>query len=95
MIKGNKKYTCPFLDSCLVTRIQREALTASVVITTPQGLALAKVGSNKRLFLEQVIEQADLVVFDECDRVQSVLDELFVPETGFDTFIHESSEECS
>lgn len=95
LIKGNQKYTCPFFDSCPVTRMQRKALTASVVITTPQGLALTKVGADRRLFLEQVIEQADLVVFDECDRVQSVLDELFVPETEFDTFIHESIEECS
>lgn len=93
--KGDTVYTCPFFNVCPVTRMQREALTASVVVTTAQGLACAKVGTDKRLFLEYVIEQADLVVFDECDRVQSVLDKLFIPETEFSRFIQESSEECS
>lgn len=71
------KYTCPFIDSCPVTGMQREALTASVVITALRRLALAKAGSNKRLYLEQVFEQADLIVFDECDRVQSLPGERF------------------
>lgn len=93
--KGSAVYTCPFFNICPVTAMQREALTASVVVTTAQGLACAKVGADKRLFLEHVIEQADLVIFDECDRVQSVFDKLFTPETEFSKFIQENSEECN
>ena len=73
----------------------RECYSSSVVITTVAGFAVSRVGKNRELFLEMVLRQADMVVFDESDRVQKTLDQLFMPETSFDSYISECAEECS
>lgn len=72
----------------------RECYTSSVVITTVAGFAVSRVGKNKELFLEMALNQADMVVFDESDRVQKTLDHLFMPETSFDSYISECAEDC-
>lgn len=42
-----------------------------------------------------MLEQADLVVFDECDKVQKTLDEFFTPSTEFTSFMNESAQDCA
>ncbi len=94
-LKKGRNYLCPYFDACPGTRMLRECYSSSVVITTVAGFAVSRVGKNKELFLEMVLNQADLVVFDESDRVQKTLDQLFMPETSFDSYISECAEDCS
>lgn len=73
--------------------MQRNAISGNIVITTVAGFVKTKVGPRQRIFMEEVIDLFDLVIFDECDRVQKSLDELFIPSTYFNDFIKESAEE--
>lgn len=91
--KGRKNYVCPFFDRCPVTAMQREALESNVVITTVAGFVSCRVGKMQRLYLEEVIEKADVVFFDECDRAQKMLDHFIAPATEFNAFIKECAEE--
>lgn len=72
----------------------RACYQSSVVITTVAGFAAARVGYGRETFLELALRSFDLVVFDECDRAQKTMDQLFMPETSFDAFIYESAEDC-
>lgn len=94
-LQKGRNYLCPYFDVCPGTKMLRECYSSSVVITTVAGFAVSRVGKNKELFLEMVLNQADLVVFDESDRVQKTLDQLFMPETSFDSYISECAEDCS
>lgn len=94
-LKKGRNYLCPYFDVCPGTKMLRECYSSSVVITTVAGFAVSRIGKNKELFLEMVLNQADLVVFDESDRVQKTLDHLFMPETSFDSYISECAEDCS
>ena len=94
-LKKGRNHLCPFFDKCPGTRMLRECYSSFVVITTVAGFAVSRVGKNRELFLEMVLRQADMVVFDESDRVQKTLDHLFMPETSFDSYISECAEECS
>lgn len=94
-LKKGRNHLCPYFDACPGTRMLRECYSSSVVITTVAGFAVSRVGKNKELFLEMVLNQADIVVFDESDRVQKTLDHLFMPETSFDAYISECAEDCS
>jgi hypothetical protein len=91
--KGRKSYLCPFFDQCSGTKMLRDCYTASVVITTVAGFAVSQVGQQREIFLELVMREFDLVVFDECDRVQKTLDQLFLPETSIDQYIHDTAGE--
>lgn len=42
-----------------------------------------------------MLEQADLVIFDECDKVQKTLDEFFTPSASFDKFRQNAAALCS
>lgn len=88
---NNKNYICPYFDFCPTTAMEREALKSNIVITTVAGFALISVGNSHRLFLKHVIENVDLVFFDECDRVQKKLDQMFTPAISFNDFIKDSS----
>lgn len=95
LLQRNHSYhLCPFFDSCPGTEMLRACYTSSVVITTVAGFAAARVGHGRETFLELALRSFDLVVFDECDRAQKTMDQLFMPETSFDAFIHESAEDC-
>lgn len=94
-LKKGRNHLCPYFDKCPGTKMLRECYSSSVVITTVAGFAVSRVGRNKELFLEMVLNQADIVVFDESDRVQKTLDHLFMPETSFDAYISECAEDCS
>lgn len=94
LVKG-RKHLCPYFDVCSGTKMLRECYSSSVVITTVAGFAVSRVGKNKELFLEMIMNQADIVVFDESDRVQKTLDQLFMPETSFDAYIAECADDCS
>lgn len=94
-LKKGRNHLCPYFDTCPGTKMLRECYSSSVVITTVAGFAVSRVGKNKELFLEMVLDQADIVVFDESDRVQKTLDHLFMPETSFDSYISECAEDCS
>lgn len=93
--KGNQRYLCPYFDLCPGTKMLRDCYTASVVITTVAGFAASRVGPARETFLELVMRDFDLVVFDESDRVQKTLDHFFMPETSFNDFIRECAEDCS
>ncbi len=93
--KGSKNHLCPYFDQCLGTKMLRECYTASVVLTTVAGFAASRVGQQRETFLELVMRDFDLVVFDESDRVQKTLDQFFMPETSFNDYIHECAEDCS
>ena len=93
--KGNKNHLCPYFDQCLGTKMLRDCYTASVVITTVAGFAASRVGRQRETFLELVMRDFDVVIFDESDRVQKTLDHFFMPETSFNSYIRECAEDCS
>ena len=92
--KEKKHYNCPYMDICPAVRMYRDVYTSNVIVTTVQGLAAVRLLGDNRLFLEYVLEQADLVVFDECDKVQKTLDEFFTPSASFDKFRKDVSAIC-
>lgn len=94
-LKKGRNHLCPYFDKCPGTKMLRECYSSSVVITTVAGFAISRIGKNRELFLDMVMRQIDIVVFDESDRVQKTLDQLFMPETSFDKYISECAEECS
>lgn len=91
--QGLKKYVCPYFAQCQTTAMQREALQSNIVITTVAGLVMSRIGPLRKLFLQEVLEHTDVVFYDECDRVQKNLDDLFTPATEFNDFIKESADE--
>ncbi len=90
--KEGKKHKCGYYDICPSTIMERNTSTSNIVITTVQAFAQTRV--NKELFLKKVLYEFDLVVFDECDRVQKVLDELFCPSVSVEDFIIKSGTEA-
>lgn len=92
--KGNQRYVCPYFDKCPTTAMQREALKSNIIITTDIGLVMSRVGKLQNIFLKEVLEMVDVVFYDECDRVQKNLDNLFTPSTEFNEFIKESAKDC-
>ena len=90
--KDNRNHLCPYFNRCAGTKMLRECYTSSVVLTTVAGFATSRVGERRETFLELVMRDFDLVIFDECDRVQKTLDQLFMPETSF---IQECADDCS
>lgn len=95
LMKNKKHYNCPYMDICPAVRMYREVYTSNVIVTTVQGLAAIRLLGDNKLFLEYVLEQADLVVFDECDKVQKTLDEFFTPSASFDKFRQNAAALCS
>lgn len=95
LIKNKERYICPYYSVCPSTKMQRDAVKSDIVITTVAGLAAIRIGSERDLFLNHVLEQADLVIFDECDRVQKNLDEFFAPSMSFMDFINNNADYCS
>lgn len=93
--KGDRYFLCPYFEQCSGTKMLRECYSASVVVTTVAGFAASRVGQARETFLELVMRDFDLVVFDESDRVQKTLDHFFMPETGFNDYIRECAEDCS
>lgn len=91
----NKTYNCPFIDTCPAKKMYRDVLTSNIIVTTAQGLAAVRNPVDNRLFIEYVLEQADLVIFDECDNVQHILDEFFAPATDFDNFTKDMASHCA
>lgn len=68
LMKNKKHYNCPYMDICPAVRMYRDVYTSNVIVTTVQGLAAIRLFGDNKLFLEYVLEQADLVIFDECDK---------------------------
>ncbi len=93
-VKG-KAHLCPYFDYCNGTKMLRDCYTSSLVLTTVAGFAMSKIGKNRELFLETALKNFHLVIFDESDRVQKTLDQLFMPETSLDNFIAECKNDCS
>ena len=94
-MKNKKHYNCPYMDICPAVRMYRDVYTSNVIVTTVQGLAAIRLLGDNKLFLEYVLEQADLVIFDECDKVQKTLDEFFTPSASFDKFRQNAAALCS
>lgn len=95
LMKNKMHYNCPYMDICPAMRMYRDVYTSNVIVTTVQGLAAIRLLGDNKLFLEYVLEQADLVVFDECDKVQKTLDEFFTPSASFDKFRQNAAAFCS
>jgi energy-coupling factor transporter ATP-binding protein EcfA2 len=95
LMKNKKHYNCPYMDICPAVRMYRDVYTSNVIVTTVQGLAAIRLLGDNKLFLEYELEQADLVVFDECDKVQKTLDEFFTPSASFDKFRQNAAALCS
>lgn len=95
LMKNKKHYNCPYMDICPAVRMYRDVYTSNVIVTTVQGLAAIRLFGDNKLFLEYVLEQADLVIFDECDKVQKTLDEFFTPSASFDKFRQNAAALCS
>mgnify|MGYP002800938316 FL=1 len=93
--EGNNREKCPMFNVCRGSAMLREANSSSIVITTVAGLAASYVGENRALFLENVIKNADVVLFDECDRVQETLDDFFAPNTAFNDFMITQANGCA
>jgi len=93
--KESKNHLCPYFDQCPGTKMLRDCYSASVVLTTVAGFAASRIGQAREAFLELAMRDFDLVVFDECDKVQKTLDHFFMPETSFNDYIRECAEDCS
>lgn len=91
--RGGQKYVCPYFEMCATTAMQREAVKSNIVITTVAGLIMSRVGELQNIYLKEVMEAVDVVFYDECDRVQKNLDDLFTPATEFNSFINECAED--
>lgn len=76
-------YACPFYSVCPYHQAQRDLVEAAIWIATPASLVYTNVAPQinpERLrFIELVYRRSDLVVFDEIDRVQVQLDQIFSP----------------
>ena len=79
-------YTCPFHDTCSVMRMAREAQQSQIVVTTLAGLVYMRT-ADRRLFLEHALLDFDVIFADECDAMQTQLDELFTPQVSFNDFL--------
>lgn len=75
--------SCPYWDVCPSQAMARESLTSDVVVTTPTGFATMIVGRERKAFFEEALQQFDVVLFDEADRVQAQLDGCFAPSMSF------------
>ncbi|MDO4538149.1 MAG: hypothetical protein Q4B54_08305 [Coriobacteriales bacterium] len=82
------RLSCPYWDVCPSTAMAREAVSARIVVSTPSGFATMRVGKDRIPFFEHAIDAADLVIFDEADRIQAQLDVAFAPERHFQDFIY-------
>ncbi len=87
-----KPFTCPYWDICPSQAMAREALASQVVVTTPHGFATMMVDGGRKPFFELALEDFDLVMFDEADRVQATLDDIFSPQMSFQELIHDAAD---
>jgi energy-coupling factor transporter ATP-binding protein EcfA2 len=90
LVKDWVKHVCPYYNQCPRMKMQREAITSNVIVTTTEGLVSTRIGENQELFLDYVLRQADLVIMDESDNVQTSVDRVFAPGDKFMNFIHDS-----
>lgn len=91
--KKSKSSLCPYFDKCPATAMWRESEVSEIVVTSVASLALGKTGYRRELLLESAMRDFDLVVFDECDRIQQTLDQTFVSKVNFDEFLQQQGKE--
>ena len=84
--------SCPYWDVCPSQAMARESLTSDVVVTTPTGFATMIVGRERKAFFEEALQQFDVVLFDEADRVQAQLDDCFAPSMSFQELIRNAAD---
>lgn len=84
--------SCPYWDVCPSQAMARESLTSDVVVTTPTGFATMIVGRERKAFFEEALQQFDVVLFDEADRVQVQLDGCFAPSMSFQELIRNAAD---
>ena len=97
-IKGKiekTNYICPLYYNCPSKARDIGLATAGIVVTTPAGLIYGRtpfpVLKKKKRFVEYLIDDFDLVIFDEADRVQSNFDAAFCPNSSIDELISRNS----
>ncbi len=93
-LRGKKKgrYSCPFWGICPSTLMEREAVTSQIVVTTPDGFTKIAVDPGRKPFFELALEEFDLVIFDEADRVQVTLDNGASPNLSFQEIIRSAAQ---
>ena len=80
LIKGKQKnIVCPCFAFCPVWKLDREILSADVVVTTLNGMTQMKVESLKMPFMTYMLKNFNLVVIDEADEALCKLDQIFAP----------------
>lgn len=84
--------SCPYWDVCPSQAMARESLTSDVVVTTPTGFATMIVGRERKAFFDEALQQFDVVLFDEADRVQAQLDGCFAPSMSFQELIRNAAD---
>ena len=84
--------SCPYWDVCPSQAMARESLTSDAVVTTPTGFATMIVGRERKAFFEEALQQFDVVLFDEADRVQAQLDGCFAPSMSFQELIRNAAD---
>jgi hypothetical protein len=83
---------CPYWDVCPSTRMQREAMTAPVVVTTTAGFSDMRVGASRIATFELALADFDLVMVDEADRAQRSWDQAFAPSIDFQQIVRDSAD---
>lgn len=84
--------SCPYWDVCPSQAMARESLTSDVVVTTPTGFATMIVGRERKAFFEEALQQFDVILFDEADRVQAQFDGCFAPSMSFQELIRNAAD---
>lgn len=79
----DERRSCPLWSRCPLQSQQRDAVTASVLILTPEAFAHMTPDrwvSDRRLTIPELLQfEADVVLVDEVDAVQKRLDAAFAP----------------
>lgn len=80
---GDERRSCPLWARCPLQSQQRDAVTASVLVMTPEAFAHMTPDrwvSDRRLTIPELLQfEADVVLVDEVDAVQKRLDAAFAP----------------
>lgn len=85
-------YICPYYNECPRTSLDREIVSADVVVTTSQGFCYCNYDVAEQKFFGYALNQFDLVICDEVDSLLCVMDEIFAPSAGVNEFVQKASQ---
>lgn len=91
-LENSKRYICPFFNDCPKTELDKELLSAEVIVTTIEGLCSISNTEKRQLLFTYVLNNIDLVIIDEADSTLCRLDSIFAPSIGVDEYIKLNNE---